>query len=53
MVWLCSRSRHDLIGPLTSGFPLAKHRLPDDGQGEEEDTEDPHAAHENSVDVEI
>lgn len=53
MVWLCSHSRHDLIGSLTSGFPLAKHRLPDDGQGEEEDAEDSHTAHEHSIDVEI
>lgn len=48
-----SHSRHDFIHALTSGFPLAKHRLPDDGQGEEQDAENPHTAHEDSVHVEI
>jgi hypothetical protein len=38
---------------LTSGFPLVKHRLPDDDQGEEQNTEDPHAAHKDGIYVEI
>lgn len=52
-VWVVTHSRHDLICFLTSRFPLVKHRLPGDDQGEEQNAEDPHAAHKDSIHIEI
>lgn len=42
-----------ILSVLTSGFPLAEHRLPDDGQGEEQNTENPHTTHKHGIHIEI
>lgn len=45
--------RQDYHCPLTSRFPLVEHRLPDNGQGEEQNAEYAQAAHKHSIHVEI
>lgn len=42
-----------ILSVLTPGFPLAKHRLPDDGQGEEQNAENSHTAHKHGIHIEI